>query len=457
MADQTPDDAPGPGSIAIPIGSHKKLAKIAAVTLLLGVVSLLGSDAASKKVSKASEDKRKYDRRLEAVEAWATQYRLQGLVATQASSPPVKKATTDAIEAEITRALDQLHVVAPPDATIARVAPVLDVVFGVSAKVGAAFIVFGMLAFVAAILAALIPWVRKQTDKLFERAVEPPETHKQEGSSAAGAVSSAAMVVTSRGAAMAPIAIVGTAAAGLTAAIVIGAMTITVTPPKTLDAKVSTPTPEAVYDIKPLKINVESGPVNVRREDITPPHVNTDIPPLAFNFPEIPVDQTALTQFTTAMTNYAHALDNQSAHDERLDKLLGEVVRLQRQNAQLETSLELRPTAEKVEALEKEFGELKVASSKVGDAVGSLADGTQTEVDVDSLQYLRKLNAQNDHLVNQLFRPGLVRQNCKTYREILDATGVAAAPCTEKGWRDFWRFVTRRADVEPSNQKTPAP
>lgn len=355
-----------------------------------------------------------------------------------------KQAKEDAIETEIRTAKVRLYLVEPHDAFLARTAPFVDVVLNIARKICASLVVLAFLAVLVAVAAALIPWVRTQVDKLFGKALDLPE--KREGGEPGPRYPGYPFQATPLMAA-APLAVAATAA-GAAAAFVIGVLTITV-PSRNVTANVAAPSANAKYSIDDIDIHIPRIPVNVPPTMISP-HVNADVPPLAFNFPQIPVDDTALRQFTTAMTEFAQALKHQSDHDARLDALSKAAEDLAARNAELTTKVALQPTENQVTQMEKELVEIKKTNSAIRDALSLLAQSTEKEstgTTVGALQYLRSLNAQNDRLLNQLFRPGLVKQNCETYGKVAKTANVDVVSCTEKGWRDFWRFVTRQANA----------
>jgi hypothetical protein len=450
---EDPEVTPGPASVLIPDTPHAslRLLKIALLALLLGIGLLVAADWTDEVVSSASKEQLTYKRRLEAVEGWATQVRLQGVKLTSGSKPATQANIDSAIEA----ANYQLGLDKPPSSNrfLARLEPFFTIVLGVTRKIAAALIIFALLASILAGAAALMPWLRTQIDKLFAKTIEPPEAHDKAPSGRLPYIPAGGAGV----AAIAPMAIAASAA-GATAALVIGAITITV-PRNLVTANLAPATTTATYDIKPITITVPSTPVNVRPEDIKPPHVNTEIPPLAFHFPEIPVDKTALAQFTTAMTGFSLALQQQREHDARLDVLINQVLELQKKNTALETTLALRPTTDEINHLNTAVSELHDTDAILKGSLDPLREAAAKEAagaTVHAVQYLRSLNAENDHFVNQLFRPGLIKQNCATYADVVKTANLAdAAPCTQKGWRDLWRFLTLRSQ-DASKEAAPA-
>jgi hypothetical protein len=372
---------------------------------------------------------------------------LQGLIATVTSPAPEKRAREDVIETEIRRAKGQLNLVEPHDQFLARLAPFVDIVLSVVRKICAGLVILGFLAILVALAAALIPWVRKQVDKLFEKAFEPPDPRPR-NSPEPRAAASTAVPATSPMLSAAPIALVATVA-GASVAVIMGALTITV-PSRSVTATITPPSASAKYTIEDIDIRVPRMQVDVPSAAINPPHVNTDVPPLAFNFPQIPIESTTLTEFTAAMARFSDALRSQSDHDARLDRLVAEAIDLEKRNTELAMKVALQPTTDRFIRLENDVAQMKNTDTAIKESVGLLAKATDIQshgTTVDALQYLRALNAQNDHLTNQLLRPGLVKQNCVTYSRVAKIASVDAPPCTEKGWHDFWRFVTHRASV----------
>jgi hypothetical protein len=449
-AENESNSVAGPSSVLVPeTATHPswRLLIVATAALIVSVVALLFADWTEGKVRAASASRRAYERRADAVEAWATQYRLQGLIATETSPTPVKQAREDLIETEIRHAKEQLNLVEPNDQFLARLAPFADIVLSVVRKICAALIILAFLAALVALAAALVPWVRTQVDKLFGKAFELPD--RRESSETRGTTSIPSVPATSPMlSATAPMALAATVA-GASAAIIIGAFTITV-PSRSVTATVTPPSASAKYTIEDIDIRVPRMQVDVPSAAINPPHVNTDVPPLAFNFPQIPIERTTLTEFTAAMAKFSDALRSQSDHDARLDRLVAEAIDLERRNVELATKVALQPTTDRFIRLENDVAQMKNTDSAIKESVGLLAKATDKQSNgttVDALQYLRALNAQNDHLTNQLLRPGLVKQNCVTYSRVAKIASVDAPPCTEKGWHDFWRFVTHRAPV----------
>jgi hypothetical protein len=239
----------------------------------------------------------------------------------------------------------------------------------------------------------------------------------------------------------APLAIAATVA-GATAAIVVGAITISVNS-RPIAAEATANTPKATYTIGDVTVAVPGKEITVDPQQIhfQQPNVSASVPPLSFHFPQIPIDDQVMRNFTTAMQNYSAALQAQSAHDERLDRLLSKALAVESENSVLRTRLEIKPTQEQVDKLVAENQQRKKIDDAVQAALKKLADATAEQdkgTTLGALQYLRSLNAQNQHYVNRIFRPALVHENCVTYYNVAKQFGgkIPVAPCITPLWGD---------------------
>jgi hypothetical protein len=335
----------------------------------------------------------------------------------------------------------------PPDAPLARIAPFIEIVLSVVRKICAGLVIIAFLSIIAAIAAALVAWVRERADKLFEKVFDLPESSKSEGKKGpmvvvppgAGTQSPASVVGGSAAMSMAPIALAATVA-GAVAAIVVGAITITVNS-RPITAEPTANTPAATYKLGDISVTVPPKDIVVDASQIQlqQPNVNTSIPSLAFHFPQIPIDDRVMRDFASAMQNYSAALNAQSDHDRRLDELLTKALAAEQQNSELRAKLDMKPTQAQVEKLIAENEQRRKVDEGVRDALKSLADGTVEQekgTSLGAMQYLRALNAQNEHYFNRFLRPGLVRRNCETYIAVEKQFKgkVAVPPCITPFW-----------------------
>jgi len=443
-----------------------RLTLIAFVAALIAATVLIGADFIETWSQDASKESREYDRRVDAAEAWAIQYRLQVFAAERAKNPEPtaahKKVVEDAIAAEIKHTREELALQKPHNARnefIARLTPFTDIVLSVIRKICAALVILGFLCVLAAIGALFMDWVRRRVDSLFEKAFESSEAEKKIAPPPVVPVVPPTYVggVGTGGGGMliAPMAI-GATIAGATAAIVVGAITIRV-PTTSANAEVPPVSARATYTVDELKIHVKPADVPVTADQITPPNVRTDIPPLAFHFPQIPIDTERMHEFETAMHNYAAALQAQSEHDRRLDDLLTRALQRERENALLQAKLDYKPTEDEVARLKAEAETRNKLDQAVRDSLHSLADGTQEQEKgtvLGALQYLRSLNAQNEHYFNRVFRRELVRRNCDTYKSVssqFTSKLEALPPCVMPLWASD-DLATSKGNPEPERK-----
>lgn len=83
--------------------------------------------------------------------------------------------------------------------------------------------------------------------------------------------------------------------------------------------------------------------------------------------------------------------------------------------------------------------------------LGDIATATTAAKPVDRVfakQYTRQLNAQNQKFFNQLFRPGLITENCRTYALVKDEF-TALPPCTGTWLRDKFRRGSDNGSLLP--------
>ncbi|HYR28443.1 MAG TPA: hypothetical protein VEU30_08255 [Thermoanaerobaculia bacterium] len=202
-----------------------------------------------------------------------------------------------------------------------------------------------------------------------------------------------------------------------------------------------------------IEPQVEVGNVGIRVEDFelalkpapapvtatlipTGPNASFPVPPVNFTFPSSRVEQEALTALTRELVEYRSAIQQLAASDVRFVAQQERLESLQSENDALKAEVKLRPTAEQLTALIDVVDKRTSVEKDMTQAVKELGDATKSATEprrverVTTQFYLRTLNKQNQRIFNQLFRPGLIRENCRTYDLMDDQIDTKVPPCT---------------------------
>ena len=192
--------------------------------------------------------------------------------------------------------------------------------------------------------------------------------------------------------------------------------------------------PNVGLNVGDFAIAVQPGRIDVPAANIIPsnPRLLAEIPKIEVHLPVDDAQQKVVAELTllaSKLQEYDRSLEL------RMKEQQDEILRLSRSNEGLKTELAIRPTKQSVEDLARQVeqqNELKSRLEEVLDANHQSLAATKKTLDetlpplvkvsaerqygdrVTARQVTRHLNAQNEHLFNQIFRPGFIRKNCET-------------------------------------------
>lgn len=205
--------------------------------------------------------------------------------------------------------------------------------------------------------------------------------------------------------------------------------------------------PNVGLEIGDFSVAVQPGRVDIPAAQIvSEPKVQTRVPPIEFHFPAAHLEQQALTALTSELAEYRQSLLLLANRDRELEE---QRVLIERQQEVIGSQQEAINRIDlQNEAFEKYLAQIEAAvhdqseiEARLQESLKTLASAAEVQQYGDRLagrQYARRLNTQNRRIFNQIFRPGLIRENCATYRAV-ESEIPDLAECTDAWLHDKLR------------------
>ena len=467
------------------------------VLLIIGSVALAGAAIwlfnrvearaveQQKEVKKKADDAEKAKLR-DAVDAWAMHEAMRQYAASLA--PKDGDAPPKVAELEVIKEKAYTHFgvkkeestpnQAPPKRAFAKETKSRAFLDSLTEKAAVASTIAAVLLFLAAILFPLYSFCTSQAASLVSRMTDV-STGRADGASpvTSGVAAIASAIAVGNDGTFARRLALGAAALG-TAAVVVGTMTLRV-PGSEYDLPVDAPNGRAAINVDTMKLRVQPGEINIPASNITAfgPEIEANVSPLQFNFPALTAQQDVLRALTSELTAYRQLVERQTNRDAEVIRLNAEVIRLNTEKNALDTqNVRLQTTVESEQRqrvlLQEQIEDRNTLMASVKNSIGELTESQKKLVagqenlslgsTLEAFRYAQTLNAQNDRLFNQLFRRGVIRQNCDTYARITKTFATLdGVDCIDHGWkhafwdvpreksRDIWKYVTRNTTLKP--------